>query len=101
MLVSVPLAKSPPLRLLRRGVRDSAADSFSFFSLALLYTEQRKRGDTIRRKEPPGVHVRGYLYRREGEGIGRSPRPALIVSVPLQVGPTSPAMRAESESGSA
>ena len=74
---------------------------FLFFSLALLYTEQRKRGDTIRRKEPPGVHVRGYLYRREGEGIGRSPRPALIVRVPLQVGPTSPAMRAESESGSA
>ena len=99
MLVSVPLAKS---YFASCAVVCVTAPRILFFSsLALLYTEQRKRGDTIRRKEPPGVHVRGYLYRREGEGIGRSPRPALIVSVPLQVGPTSPAMRAESESGSA
>jgi len=53
VLVSVPLAKSPPLRLLRRGVRDSAADSFSFFfTRSTLHGTEKERGYDSQKRTP-------------------------------------------------
>jgi len=66
VLVSVPLAKSPPLRLLRRGVRDSAADSF-VFPHSLYSTRNREReGIRFAEKNPQAsMSVVTYIDGRE------------------------------------
>ena len=66
VLVSVPLAKSPPLRLLRRGVRDSAADSFSFcFTRSTLHGTE-KEGIRFAEKNPQeSMSVVTYIDGRE------------------------------------
>ena len=61
----VPLAKSPPLRLLRRGVRDSAADSFFFFTRSTLHGTE-KEGIRFAEKNPQAsMSVVTYIDGRE------------------------------------